>query len=236
MPQLLSKVIKGSISELIIAPDAAMKEPELAALIAQAVSICSESDYYLGRTLIEMLGSQAAPAFAIYEALAWGYSKKQALRSAAAMVLEADDCQLFDAILKLYGQDENQRNKFAHWLWCYTGKAPGYVILLNPLEALRIKIIPHIKPRASRHIPAEQALELADAYCYSKHELEQIVERFTDTIGLIEMFRNHVHLSSASKGQMRDYLAIQPRMAEALRHLERPIQTLPAARPELPEK
>lgn len=58
-----------------------------------------------------MLGPEAVPAFAMYEALPWGSSKTRALRAAAAMVLTEMDCRLFDAPVKVCGQDERQRNK-----------------------------------------------------------------------------------------------------------------------------
>jgi len=234
VPQPLSKIVHGKIRHFVIAPNAAAQEPELAALVAQAISICSESDYYLGRALIDMLGPRAAPAFAIYEALAWGYSKKQALRAAAAISLDDQDCKLFDAILKLYGQDESQRNKFSHWLWCYSNQASGYIILLDPLQTLRWEVVPHISPGVARTIVPGPVAQLGESSCYSKAELEQIVERFTNTICLIETFRNLVGVPGVPKDQMRDYLMTQPRMIEALRHPGKPIQTPPSTHHEPP--
>jgi hypothetical protein len=229
MPQPLSSIVQGEINNFIIAPDAAAREPEIAALIAKAISICSESDYYLGRTLIDMLGSQAVPAFAVYEALAWGYARKQALKAAAAMSLEEQDYRIFEAVLKLYGQDEGQRNKFAHWLWCYSSQAPGHVILIDPLEALRWKIAPQVSPGVARTLAHESVTGLGQSDCYSKAELKRTVERFTETIGLIETFRNLVGVPGAPKDHLRESLETQPRMIEALRHPEKLAETLPSA-------
>lgn len=235
MPQPLSKIVHGDIHDFVIAPNAALQEPELAVLIAQAISICSESDYYLGRTLIDMLGPQAAPAFAMYDSLSWGYSKTQALRAAAAMVFEAETYKLFQAILKIYGQDQNQRNRFAHWIWCYSKQAAGYIILLNPLQALRWKIKPHVRPGVVHQVvEVASSSGIAEASCYSKSELENIVQTFTDTICMIETFRELVAGSDASKAQMREHLTTQPRMIEALRQLGKPIQTPPAEHHEPP--
>lgn len=226
MPQPLSQVKRGNPTELNTGPDAAAREPELAALVAQIISICSESDYFLGRTFIDMLGPKSAPAFAVYEALAWGYTKKQALKGAAEMSLDDQDYRLFEAILKLYTEDEMQRNKFCHWLWCYSKQAPGYVILLNPMQSLRWQVAPHVEPGKKR-VPPTTTEHIAECECYSKAELERLVERFTVTIGLIEVFRNLVGVAGAPKDSLRASLETQPRMAEALRRLEKPKQTPP---------
>jgi hypothetical protein len=234
MPKPLSQLTKGLSKPIEVStePGAAAREPELAALVAQIISICSESDYFLGRTLIDMLGPKAAPAFAIYEALAWGYSKKQALKGAAAMSLDDQDYRLFEAILKLYGEDERQRNKFCHWLWCYSEQVTGHVILLDPMESLRWRVALHVGPDKKRVITSTSGSGLGECECYSKSELERLVERFTVTIGLIEVFRNLVGVPGAPKDSLRSSLETQPRMAEALRRLETPNQTLPSEHPE----
>ena len=235
MPQPLSKIAHGEIRHFVVAPDAALQEPELAVLIAQAISIFSESDYYLGRTLIDMLGPQAAPVFAMYESLSWGYSKKEALRATAATVFGPPDYRLFAAILKIYGQDQVQRNKFAHWIWCYCKQAPGYAILLNPVHVLGWQIKPHVKPGVVHHVLRRGSADnIGESDCYSKAELQKIVARFTETISLIETFRAMV-VHPASGDQTRDYLETQPRMIEALRHPETPIQTPPSERPAQPQ-
>jgi hypothetical protein len=225
VPKLLSNLVKNAQPrDVIITPDAAAREPVLAALAAQAIAISSQADYFLGRVLIDMLGPQAAPAFAMYEALWWGYSKKQALKAAAKMVLTAADFELFVALLKVYGQDQEQRNKLAHWLWVYCEQAPGYLILLHPLDALRRDFTPQIPPGAGGMRPADR---VDNCFCYSKAELDKIVETFTETLVLIEQFRNLVGVPGAPKDYIRNLLATQHRMVEALRHPEKPNQTLP---------
>jgi hypothetical protein len=226
MPQPLSQVKRGNPCEVNTGPDAAAREPELAALVAQAISICSESDYFLGRTFIDMLGPKSAPAFAVYEALAWGYTKKQALKGAAEMSLNDQDFRLFEAILKLYTEDEAQRNKFCHWIWCYSPQALGYIILLNPMQALRWRIAPHVEPGKKR-VSSSTDEQISECECYSKAELKRLVERFTVTISLIEVFRNLVGVAGAPKDSLRASLETQPRMAEALRRLATPKQTPP---------
>ena len=192
MPQPLSQVKRVKRGEPVVLntdPEAAAKEPELAALVAQLISICSESDYFLGRIFIDMLGPKSAPAFAVCEALAWGYTKKHALKGAAQMSLNEQDYRLFEAILKLYTEDEMQRNKFCHWLWCQSEQAPGYVILLDPMQALRWHIAPHVEAGKKR-VLSSSTEHIGECECYSKSELVRLVERFTVTIGLIEVFRN----------------------------------------------
>jgi hypothetical protein len=207
----------------------AAREPALAALAAQAIAISSEADYFLGRVLIDMLGAQAAPAFAMYEALWWGYSKKQALKAAAEMVLTAADYEIFVALLKVYGQDLEQRNKFAHWLWVSCEEAPGYLILLHPLHALQEGVAPHIPMEAARMPPPDSSGWGENCFCYSKGELQRIVKTFSETLELIEGFRNLVGVAGAPKDYIRNLLTTQHRMVEALRHPAKPSQAPPSA-------
>lgn len=231
MPQPLSKILRGVKCELNIAPDAAAREPELAALVAQAVSICSESDYFLGRVLVEMLGPQAvAPAFAMYEGIPWGYAKAQILRAAAQMLLNAEDYSYFEALLKVYGQDADQRNKFAHWIWVYAKETAGYIVLVNPLDLLREKVAPYVPPGVARTMDASRDW-MKQPECYSRAELQRIVRDFDETIGLIETFRNLVTVPSA-RGPLRAALDAPPRMVEALRRQGKPTQAPPSAQSE----
>lgn len=220
----------GELRGITIAPDAAAKEPELAALVAQAIAICSQADYFIGRALIDMLGPRAAPAFAMYESIAWGYSRKRALRGTAALLLGDADFKIFELLLKAYGQDEDQRNKFAHWLWVSCEQAPGYVILLDPVEALRWNVTAHVAPDVAA---TREATEwIAECSCYSKPELKQILARFSDTLDLIELFRSLVGTPGSPKDQIRDLLTTHPRMRQIARRRGRPTRIPPSARPE----
>jgi hypothetical protein len=208
----------------------AAREPELAALAAQAIAICSQADYFLGKTLIDMLGPRAAPAFAMYEAIGWGYSRKRALKAAAAMVLSDADNEIFDALLRVYAEDEGQRNKFAHWLWVHCKEAPGYLILLDPVQALRSGVAMHVAPEAAA--TRESTEWIGECSCYSKPELQRIVARFSETLNLIEAFRNLVGSPGLPNDQIRDFLMNHPRMRQTSRHRGKPTQTPPSAPPE----
>ena len=226
MPQPLSKVVRTGL-DISLAPDAAANQPELAALVARAIALCAHSDYALGMAFVGMLKTEAAPAFAIYDALRWSYSKTQALKAAPKMVLSAQDYKIFEALLKLFGQDEIQRNKFAHWIWASCDKAPDYLVLVDPIEPLRWKAsVAHIPPGASigtMRVGLKEALSISGwmerASCYSKPELEKLVERFADTNSLIAAFRNLVDysiFSAVPEDELRSNLLSRPRLAQTL--------------------
>jgi hypothetical protein len=227
MPQPLSNVVRiRSNLAINLIPDTAGVQPELAALAMRAIALCAHSDYNLGRTFVTMLGPQAAPAFAMYDAFRWSHPKTKALKAASRMVLGDEDYRIFEALLKVFGQDAAQRNIFAHWIWAYCDEARDYLVLVDPMEPLRWET-------SAAHIPLGTTGALDDvlsvakwierASCYSKSELEKIVERFVDTFNSIGAFKRligHQALSEISKEQQRLILASQPRLAQALLHLD----------------
>ena len=172
---------------------------------------------------------RAAPAFAIYDALRWSYSKTQALRASSKIVLSEHDHRIFEALLKLFAEDEKQRNKFAHWIWAYCDNAPDYLVLVDPIDPLRWKAsVAHIPPGTSgqMRIGVKEALNISGwmerADCYSKPELEHIVERFADTNSLIAAFRNLMDYSAlyaAPEDELRSNLLSRPRLAQMLLQL-----------------
>jgi hypothetical protein len=230
MPQPLWKVVRTGLG-VSLAPDLAAKQPELAALVARAIALCANSDYNLGMAFIGMLKTEAAPAFAIYDALRRSYSKTQALRAASKIVLNEQDYRIFEALLELFAQDETQRNKFAHWIWAYCEKAPDYLVLVDPIDPLRWKAsVAHIPPGSvgTMKTRLKETLSIAGwmerASCYSKPELEHIVERFADTNSLIAAFRNLMDYSifyAVPEDELRSNLLNQPRLAQTLLQLDR---------------
>ena len=236
MPQPLSKLVRGAIG-IRWDIDVASYQPELAVLVARIMSLSSKADYSLGMGLIKMLGPKAAPAFAIYEALTWGYAKTKAMQSSAKMVLSAEDYKLFCALLRMYAEDENQRNKFAHWVWVYCNEASEYLVLLSPSAALRWQLtMSEGRYGTPLNIdPADFGNWVKRCECYSKAELRRIVDTFQETFMLTNSFATLCDPFGASKDEIRHTLATQPRLATALRHLEKQTQTPSSEHPSQPE-
>ncbi len=223
----------------------------LGGLVARLISVCAFSDFHFGKLFIAMLGPQAAPAFSIYDAFAWSHPKTIALKAVAETVLNKDDFTIFLGILKLFSQDQKQRHKFAHWLWAYCPTLPDHIVLVDPIKLLRYQAalaqVNMVNMPSGSATPVEIKMNedtrqwLTNCECYSRDEMLRIIAQFTDTLILIDAFRQILTLVPKEPAAWpRARLISHPRLARAILHVEdqpEPVasQTPPSEHPAQPE-
>jgi hypothetical protein len=193
MPQPFSKVVQPP-QTITIQPDTAAKQPELAALVAQAIGIWALVENTLGGTLVDMLGAKASPAIAMYGAI-HDTARRAALKATAGLVLSIDNHKLFEALMRVHKTHAKQRDKFAHWIWAYCPTAPQYVVLINPVKWIQ----QHAMFSDVRFQQSYQNTTLTFEYhgpdeweCYSKIELQRITENFSLVLKLFRSFQTLV--------------------------------------------
>jgi hypothetical protein len=219
MPQLLSRVVPPP-QGITMQPDNASKQPELAALVAQAISVWSLVEFTLATALVDMLGARASPAIAMYGALTSSAAQVAALTAAAETALGEREHELFEALMFLYRPLARQRHKFAHWIWAYCEQAPDHLVLADPQKAIythaAIAEIRHkVQPSGRFEITLSEGW-----FCYAKTELEQIISSFSEILNLFRWFQ---HLVGPNRHPPKDaiyqFLTAQPRVLASLARL-----------------
>lgn len=90
------------------------ERPELCARIGKIVAIWGQVDNEMGNLLGILLGTQSEAALEVFLSLRRSSNQRDALQAAARVKLADQDLETFDAILKVYGSLESQRNALAH--------------------------------------------------------------------------------------------------------------------------
>ena len=225
MPQPLSKVVKNPPQEgvaISTQPGNAAKQPELAALVAQAISIWSLVDCTLGQILVDILGAKAAPGIAIYEAISSSANQVAALEAAAKIELTADNYKLLEALLRIYRRDAKQRHKFAHWIWAFCELAPEYLVLVEPARLIDGHTVATQLIHKQITDLAETKFKIAwsdEWYAYSRDEVERIVKQFSEVLNLFRWFQSLVRQHPAAaviRAQALAYLNSHKQVLEAL--------------------
>jgi len=92
----------------------AKERPALLSLVGTCIAIWNQADNEMGCLFAHLLDTQSDAALEVFLTLRRASNQKEALRSAAKFRLNDDEKQIFDALLKLYGSLEAERNALAH--------------------------------------------------------------------------------------------------------------------------
>jgi hypothetical protein len=225
MPHPLSTILKDVPKERVSIgwqPDNAAKQPELAVLVTQAISIWSLVDCTLGQILVDILGAKAGPAVAMYDALLSSAAQIEAIKAAAKYALCADNHKLFQALMRIYKSEAKQRHKFAHWIWAYCEQAAEYLVLIKPSRIVHgHTAMSELIHKQATTVSEKFTIPWGDEYyAYSKEELHRIVGQFSEVLNLFRWFQSLVRpLPSPLKDQAYRYLITNSQITTALSHL-----------------
>src|SRR5437868_14170003 len=114
-PQPLSKIVREPTYDLT--PDRIEERPELAVLVPKAIAISAVIETQWGRLLAGMLGANAAPVIAMYQALSNASAQRHALEAAAKRLISPEHKELFDALVLIARSLAKERNRLAHGGW-----------------------------------------------------------------------------------------------------------------------
>jgi hypothetical protein len=197
MPQPLRLVYSGPGLSVHFDPDCLQENPELGALVADAIARWSLIESGLNRILVTLLGAQAAPSFAMFSALVSTRARLEALNAAANTVLSGEDLEMFTAAYEISRTQEKDRIKLAHWNWGHSPQVPNALLLAKP-DVLSEHYIRVAKQRANFKaigtfdIPADELdsyfmFDLDQVYVYRKPDLERIVRDFKETQEILNL-------------------------------------------------
>ena len=135
VPQRLSQVDPRASAHFD--PGALLSQPQLAAYPMTVIARWADIDKTLAELLPLMLKSpDLTVGMAMFQALVSGEAKRAALMAAAAEALRgnADDHNLFLAVLRTIKGSRDRRNEFAHHLWGVARELPDALLLVDPKD------------------------------------------------------------------------------------------------------
>lgn len=116
-----------------------MKNPELSGRVLMVLSAWGKLDTEMGVVFASFLNTQAEIGVAIYNQLTNQNTQDGAMRSAASLVLDRHQLDLFLALMKVAKGPRDQRNEMAHGIWGFSEDLPDALLLLNPKIALKLR-------------------------------------------------------------------------------------------------
>lgn len=130
MPQPLSRVSPNARVDFSI--EFLRAQPVLARIICSIISLSARVDFELNLLIVKMLGADARPAIAMFDALNADSTKRAALNAAAGAVLTDPQLEVFEAVIKTATSAQKPRHKIAHWIWGSCSELPTALLLANP--------------------------------------------------------------------------------------------------------
>ena len=171
VPQTLSNFDPQGKLGLNIGGDVFTERPGAAIWIAKLMALWSSNENLLGSVFCEALGAARMPAAAMYQAL---YSSSAQIDTATAAILtcfpEQEKKDILIATVNLLKKAKKERNKLAHWLYCYCYENHDFIVLIPPQHVLA-----HFHLNLSQ---AETNKMRSNAYIYDTSEFSQIYDQF----------------------------------------------------------
>jgi|SRR5579863_9682037 len=221
-PQTVSS--KRRDAEVNLDPIALRRHPELAARIADAIAFWSRIESILGSILGRMLGSQARPSIAMYEAIRSSQVQMDVLEAAANAALSPENLEVFNPLLVAVKHAGAARHKIAHWLWADSRDFPDNLILVNPdaLTEFEKKISDDTASLERGVVPQSYpTVDLKLAFIWEEEHFADLIDELNDVYHLTLRFSALVthggKVSVPADDQLRAHLLAAPRIREALR-------------------
>ncbi len=212
-PVPLSKVDQSS--PILFHPKALTERPKLAPLVARAMAGWSEIEGQMGTLIVNMLGANATPTLAMFSALNSAGTQIDALKAAAASVLDPERKQVFDAALALAKTSASARHRLVHRIWGYSEALPNALLLIEnehrSKHLLKTKtefeLFTQGRPSGSTDWPRDKIL------VYTEADLIQIIAEMD---ALYEIFYNLSFLVAGGYPEpqrLLDYLRAELRLS-----------------------
>jgi hypothetical protein len=224
-PQPLSSKRKIG-AHVSLDPIALRKNAPAAAKVAHAIALWARIESTLGTILARMLGGEARPLIAMYEAIRNSQTQIDVLEAAAKVALSPDALELFGALMVLVKQAGKIRHRFAHWLWGESPEFPDDLLLVEPSTMRENdKDMSDLIAAIQRGEPIEKMppLDFTSIFVWEPRHFDEAVGELSDVLILTLRFASF--LTGGGKGPVADQLSSQlraePRIQEALRRKDR---------------
>jgi hypothetical protein len=130
MPNPIDRIVKNP--HVYLDPNVLDDKPEMAVLVCKIFAVWANIEREQSFLLVRVLGAEAAPAIAMYQALRTQQLQNVALQAAASKALSPEDYQVFLAVVSVLDSTRTPRNQLAHWTWAGCKQRPDLLALANP--------------------------------------------------------------------------------------------------------
>jgi hypothetical protein len=195
MPQPLSRVQPdASVSIGNVGDRPLSRHPELAILVAEAISSWANVESFMFKLFIDLFGGNNSLAANVYLSLENQAAKNAAITAAAKTVMGVDSTEfaLFKAILAIVKANGKSRNKLAHWTWGDSPNINDAVLLIDPRTTLG-------------------DIDKSNIYVYKRHDFESIISANDKVCGFGLQFKFILNGHVANRdGELLKKLMVEP--------------------------
>jgi len=164
--------------------------PKAAALVGRIVTAWADIDIQCVRLLGELMGANIPAAAAVFGSIRNSRSQHDALRAAAATVLNKSDLLLFNAYIKRKEALEKERNDLAHGCFGVSLSIPDHIVWVSQSDFLAFT--------AAHQANGEPFDLFSKQYVYELGTLERIALEISELYTQIGFFTGY--LSARSNG------------------------------------
>lgn len=234
-PQPLSRV-RSQALVFVGATGVTSARPVLVQLAAQAIATWADIENQFGGMLTTMLGANAGPAAAMFNALLSAAAQMAALRAAATSVLGAAsrEHELFGVVIDEAARAAGHRNRFAHWCWAHCDELPDALLFVDPEELME-----HDMKRGGTEAPFDGhallgELDRSRILVYRERDLKAAVADLQEASYSVSHLRYLIAVRGVAASPVLDQLyrdlTTRPKIAEALSRIRSRQQSAPTER------
>jgi hypothetical protein len=117
-------------------PVAFRRNPELATLVGDVISLWSHIEANLSVVLVRMLEGGVRSGAAMYRAVQSFRAQMAILQAVARIAIEPEHVASFEAVLALVRRAAMKRDKLVHWIWAYSPDVEDALLLIDPDYAM----------------------------------------------------------------------------------------------------
>ena len=197
-------------------PHALEDRPKAAALVARIIGISSEIDAAIAFLLAQMMGTNTAPAVALFMSLRQGRMQLEALNAVASVVLNDQDRELFAVLMSLRSGADNERDSLAHGRFGESPAIPEGVVWIDAFDYLRYSV------RVENEAVTEEATQWfrERVYVYELAHLERIARNGEALFHSIRSFTGYLRSDDAAwRAERYPQLCAEPHVQQALSQL-----------------
>ena len=190
------------------------RRPELATGVGRCLTAWSRVELTLARTFVQMVSQNHETGASLWASFRSDKSKVDAFLSLCAATLDAEYQRYVRACLAMMSSYAKTRNKLSHWYWLYSDSIADGLILIDPINLVRLQGIHEDAKKRSTNIDYEKYPFLEKSfYYYTVKDAEIDFRDFTkmeDTMILllefIESSGTPEYAEAKSKIDRADYL------------------------------
>jgi hypothetical protein len=149
---------------------------DLAAAIGKPIALWSQVDNEMGNLFSLLLGTESEAALAVFLTLRRASSQREALIAAAEFKLTGEDGATFNALMKVYGSLEAERNTLAHSCFGICPQDPSLLFCIEIKHHVHF-IVDTLSREARGDFSADRHAKLKEhLFVYRKADLDKLYD------------------------------------------------------------